>query len=407
METYSLYELNEYIRRVIALNFEEAIWIECEISQVSSVRGNVYMDLIQKGDENEDIIAKASAQIWYKSRLFIEKKLGSLFKTILEPGIKIKCKVLVEFSERYGFGLNIQDVDASYTLGTLEIEKQKIIARLKDDGFFDVNRGIAFPSVIQRIAVISAETAAGFADFRNQLATNSYGYDIEIELFASAMQGQNTERDVVAAIKAINNRVADFDCIVIIRGGGSRIDLSFFDNYNIAAEISKNALPVVVGIGHEIDESITDLVSAKSVKTPTAAADWIIEHNLYFESELILLQEAISRRASQLIQEHQMLLQSVLPQLQMQVFRKIEAQRTEIQWQAAALKEIINGYVKFHTDFLDQAQRLTEWVDPKQLLKKGFSIVSQDGKLVNRKSQLQATSTFEIEFSDGTIKIHS
>jgi exodeoxyribonuclease VII large subunit len=175
LETHSLFELNEYIKRVIALNFPEPLWINCEIAQIKEVRGNVYIDLVEQ-DNQDNIIAQASAVIWYKSYLFIKNKLGHLANSLLSVGTHVKVKVIVEFNERYGYKLVIEDIDPTYTLGRLEINRQKIIERLKADQLFDLNKCIELPAVIQKIAIISSDQAAGYKDFIAQISENQYGY---------------------------------------------------------------------------------------------------------------------------------------------------------------------------------------------------------------------------------------
>lgn len=404
MEAYSLFELNQYIKRVMALNFEEAVWIECEISQINEVRGNVYIELIQKSEETQEVIAKSSASIWVRNKLFIKNKLGAVYNSILSQGIKIKCKVLVEFSERYGFNLNVQDVDPTYTLGQLEIDKQKIIERLKTDGLFDINKSTNMPSVIQNIAVISSETAAGLADFNKQLVDNLYGYDIRFQLFNASMQGVNTEKDVVAAFKEID-QVRDFyDAVIVIRGGGSKIDLSFFDNYNIAAQIAKCSLPVVIGIGHEIDQTIVDLVSKLSVKTPTAAAEFIINQNLNYESQLLTIHDSILKIGQQSINHHQVMLAETGPKLQAAFGDKINYHKNQIELHFNRLEAMLTFRFKQQLRQIEQQEKILDLLNPQNLLKKGYSMIHQGKKLIKSKSKLTKGS-FEITFSDGNITI--
>ncbi len=405
MEAYSLFELNQYIKRVMALNFEDAIWIECEISQINEVRGNVYIELIEKSEDTEEIIAKSSASIWMRNKLFIKNKLGAIYDSILSQGIKIKCKVLVEFSERYGFNLNVQDVDPTYTLGQLEIDKQKIIERLKMDGLFGTNKSKPFPPVIQNVAVISSETAAGLADFSKQLLDNAYGYDIRYTLFNAAMQGANTERDVVSAFKAIGEGDKVFDAIVLIRGGGSKIDLSFFDNYNIAAQIAKCALPVIIGIGHEIDQTIVDLVSKLSVRTPTAAAEYLINQSLQYETQILTVHDTILQIAKQSIAEHKVNLAEAGPKLHGFYSEKIQAQQNLLERFMDRLSDLVSYQFKEQYKVLEQQEKILDLMNPKNLLSKGYTMIHQNDTLIKSTKELSKTA-FEITFADGKITIN-
>ena len=199
MSSYTLFELNEYIKRVIALNFQEPVWIECEISQVKESRGNFYLDFVQKKEDSDEVVAQSSGYLWYKSALFLKKKLGDLFAALLKDGTAVKIKVYIEFHERYGLKLNIEDIDPSFTIGQLEMLRQKIIQRLKEEGKLNSNKLIPIPSVVQKIAVISSETAAGYIDFVQQIQHNIYGYQFTHTLFSAALQGSNTEKKVTAA----------------------------------------------------------------------------------------------------------------------------------------------------------------------------------------------------------------
>jgi len=201
LEAFSLFEVNQYIRRVLALNFEEPFWVECEINSVSNSRGNVYLNLIEKAEDSEEVIASNSAQIWYRKFLFIKKKLGPLVDSILQSGIKVKLKVNVSYSERYGMSLVIEDIDPAYTFGQFEMTRQKTIESLRKKKLMDKNAALPLPEILQRIAVISSASAAGYQDFMEQLKENPYGYRFKVDLFQSAMQGTKTEKDVVAALR--------------------------------------------------------------------------------------------------------------------------------------------------------------------------------------------------------------
>jgi len=176
LESYSLYQLNEYIRRVVALNFREPLWIEAEIAQIKDSRGNQYIELVEKDDDSDDIIAQISAVIWYRNFTFIKKKLGDIVFDLLEAGTQIRLKCTIDYHERYGLKLVIQDLDPNFTFGLVEIKRQEIINQLDEEGLLELNKTLLIPSVLQRIAVISSKGAAGYQDFINQLVDNSYGY---------------------------------------------------------------------------------------------------------------------------------------------------------------------------------------------------------------------------------------
>lgn len=402
LEAYSLFEVNQYIKRVIALNFEEPFWVECEINQISDTRGNVYLELIEKDEHSDQIIAKSAGTIWYRQYSFIKKKLGDLSSSILTEGVKVKLKTQVEFSERYGMSLNILDVDASFTLGQFELNRQKILNKLKEKNLLELNGQLHIPTVIRRIAVISSATAAGYQDFRNHLVSNSAGYTFKTTLFPAAMQGQKTEREVVAALRNIDPD--QYDIIAIIRGGGSKLDLSSFDNYNIAVEIANCSIPVFTGIGHDIDMTVTDIVSCMVLKTPTAVADFIIEQNLNYESEMLLMYQQLEQKAKSLISEANYelnIIQNVLitgPQHRINILRN-QLDNINTSMFRFAQQSIINTKRN-----IENIEKITELIHPNKILKRGFVLVKQNDKYISREAVLDKKNpSIELKFYDGTI----
>jgi len=404
LEAYSLLEVNQYIKRVLALNFEEPVWVECEINQVSNSRGNLYLQLIQKAEESDEILAKSSATIWYRQYLFIKKKLNELTESILSDGVKVKLKINIEFSERYGMNFNIIDIDPAFTFGQFEMNRQKIIDRLKSKELIDLNAEVPLPRVIQDIAVISSETAAGYQDFVSQLGENAYGYDFNINLYQAAMQGQKTEREVVDAIQAA--KADKNDIIAIIRGGGSKLDLAAFDNYNIAFEIASSDLPVLTGIGHDIDMTVSDIVAHSVLKTPTAVADFIIEHNSLYESELMELMSAIEHDA-------QMLLSMKYQELLLMQEKIISGPSAKINYYSQDIDHLYQSmitnaeYTVLDTNkSLDNFEKLIQMSEPKNVMRRGYVLVHKSGKNIPRKENIKnAIEELQIEFYDGTINV--
>ncbi|NNE26243.1 MAG: exodeoxyribonuclease VII large subunit, partial [Saprospiraceae bacterium] len=403
LEAFSLLEVNQYIKRVLALNFEDPFWVSCEINQASQSRSNMYLELIEKAEDSDEILAKNSATIWYRQMSFIRKKLGDLTDSILTDGVKVKLKVNVEYSERYGLSLNILDVDASFTLGQFELNRQKVIQKLKNKGLLDVNKSLPLPAVIQKVAVISSSTAAGYQDFIQHLNDNPYGYDYQCKLFPAAMQGQNTEREVVAALRSIDTD--QFHAVCIIRGGGSKLDLSAFDNYNIAFEIANYPLPVFTGIGHDIDMTVTDIVAYNILKTPTAVADFFIEHNLRFESDVINMQQIIEQTAQNMLINTRMELQQIT-----QAIRTIPSVLIRTKYlalehaESASLNSTQSIIQRRHTQ-LEHVQSTLELLNPTNVLQRGFALVKQDKNYIGRLSDLKSgMDHLNIEFHDGTLQ---
>jgi exodeoxyribonuclease VII large subunit len=404
VESHSLYELNEYVKRVIALNFPQPVWINCEIAQIKEVRGNVYLDLVEQ-DSLDNVIAQASAVIWHKSNIFIKNKLGRLANSLLQPGSEVKLKVIIEFNERYGFKLIIEDIDPTYTLGKLEIHRQNVIEGLKAEGLLDLNKRVKVPLVIQKIAIISAESAAGYLDFVTQLAENQYGYDIEHHLYNSAMQGVNTERDVCGAFETIFKSKHKYDAIFIIRGGGSKLDLSYFDNFNIGAKIAKSQIPVFTGIGHEIDQSIADMVANRSFKTPTACADFLLEKMANFESAIINLKRNVGLQAEEVFKTHITRIHDIQMLIKRKPLEFLHANKTNIELFQKQIKLACNQKLSEETNklnFIDQTLKVS---NPELILKRGFTLLKQKDTFIKSISNYNPNEITEITFYDGKIKI--
>ncbi len=401
MEAYTLYDLNEYIRRVIALNFEEPIWIQCEIGQCKESRGQYYLELIEKDEASGEIKAKSSAIIWYKTFLFIKKKLGDLTNAILQDGSEIKIKVELDFNEKYGLKLVVLDIDPSYTIGQHELSKRKVYEQLKKEGILEINSTLALPSVIQNIAVVSSKTAAGLQDFMQELNDNSYGYNYNITLFNSSVQGGNAEREIVASLRDIKEKSDLYDCTVIIRGGGSKLDLSCFDSYNIAMEISRSQLPLVIGIGHDIDQTITDLVAHTSLKTPTAVASFLIEHNLNFEENILALQNEILFVADQIVGSSKADVEAKEVILSNLAGRIIQKKILALDHLVLSIPEITQRVIQRQENKLDMVSRIISSNTIASVLKKGYVIVRQDGKHIPIKKALKNKKEIELEFIDG------
>lgn len=404
MNSYSLFELNEYIKRVVALNFTEAIWVNAEVGQVKEVKGQVYLDLIQHSEEENQITAQASAAIWFKTYLFIRKKLGELLPAILSEGSKILVKVRVEFHERYGMKLVVEDIDPTYTIGQMEIARQKIIENLRKTGVMEANQSTVLPDVIQRVAVISSSTAAGYIDFQHQLVSNEYGYDVHLDLYQAAMQGMNTEREVCAALDQIEVLKAEYDCIVLIRGGGSKLDLASFDNFNIGYKIATSSLPVLTGIGHEIDSTVADIVSHSALKTPTAVATFILDRNAQFEGEITQAGIWIAQLAKQSVEYNKLQLEQMSQLIRIKPKEVIKEGEMKVEQVATLLHQASRFSIKKIHESVRHMEELVNLADPKSVLRRGYVIVKKGSGVTTSLSDLKKGEEISIEYHDGEAK---
>lgn len=405
-EALGLFELNEYVRRVIALNFEAPVWVRAELSQVKQSRGHYYLDLIEKEESSDKIKAQSSAVIWANTFWFLRKKLGDILFDILQDGMELKLKVYVDFHERYGMKLVVEDLDPSFSMGQLEIARRKILEQLKEERLLERNSLLPLPRVIQRLAILSAENAAGYQDFIKQLEENGYGYQFEFSLYPIAVQGDRVERDVVKALAEINSCQQDFDCIVIVRGGGARIDLAAFDNYAIGAAIANSSLPVVTGIGHDIDQTVTDLVANRFCKTPTAVADFLIEYNARFEALLMEREKILGRLGNIFLEGQRASLIRAQHWLELLPKTVFSEQGKTLQAQQNMLIQLGRSKLKEQSTRMQHMHAILRNLDPVNTLKRGYSITEdEEGNIITSPEGLRKGQSLKTKIAGG--QIHS
>jgi len=276
-EKLTLSELQLIIRDSLYMALPDMYWVIAEISELKQNHsGHCYLELIEKQADDKNIRARVKAVMWSSKYRFLRSFFENITGESLREGLKVLIKVKIEYHEIYGLSLVVSDIDPSFTIGELAVKRQMIIKKLEDEGVLNMNPELDFPLLPQRIAVISSVNAAGYHDFIKHLKENNYGYVFYTALFEASMQGNETEASVTGAIDRIAANIGFFDTVVIIRGGGSQTDLSWFDNYNIAYYVTQIPVPVLTGIGHEKDMSVTDIVAYRALKTPTAVADFLI-----------------------------------------------------------------------------------------------------------------------------------
>ncbi len=445
----TLSELNNSIKDIISGNFMENIWIVAEIGDIKFNRnGHAYLELIEKSENTDKIIAKASANIWSYTLRMLRPYFETTTGQSLQAGLKILVAIRVEFHEIYGFSLNIRDIDPTYTLGDIERRRLEIVQQLKEEGVFDMNKSIEMPEVPQKIAIISSETAAGYEDFMNQLSNNSYGYKFYTKLFPAIMQGDKTESTVIEALNKIFEYENFFDAVVIIRGGGARSDLMSFDSYDLAYFITQFPLPVIVGVGHEKDQSIIDLVSHSSLKTPTAVAEFLVAKLYEFEQEINNLFSNIYAYSTDLLDNEKRLLETInlrlvplikdslniadkklqlLAQkinfasksviakynkdLEYKIYELSAKHKTAIKIENRYLEELVNKInyraiqlLKRQNRKLDFFEQSIKHLDPKNILKKGYSISKINGKIISNTDNISQDDIMETILYNGSIR---
>lgn len=425
MKTITLYELNSLVRQTIEIGLPKSYWVEAEISELRENGGHCYLELIEKDKRYNTPIAKASARCWRQTWGMVKPYFENTTGQQLRAGMKVLIEVYAQFHEAYGFSWIISDIDPNYTLGDMARKRQEIIKRLKEEGVFDLNKQLDLPLFSQRIAVISSKSAAGYGDFANQLYGNQYGYYFEAELFAATMQGEDVERSIIKALNAINDRCDDFDCVVIIRGGGATSDMSGFDALELAENVANFPLPIITGIGHDRDKCILDMVSHTRVKTPTAAAALLIDNLHTAERRIDDARQRIANLTSRKMEVEKLRLSRLaerLPALFGSVKDKQEARLDILQERLFRLAEIRLSNCENIVGQLEKKISLTaehllmvekhrlellegraQNLDPQLLLRRGYSITLVGGKALRDPSQVKQGDKIETRLEKGTI----
>ena len=445
-----LTELLLNVKDALKASLQKTYWIRAEISEISTnYSGHCYLELIEKPENSDTISAKVRATIWSS----VNRMLSAYFETVtgqqLEKGLKILIKASVEFSELYGLSINILDIDPTYTIGEQERARREIIKQLEEDGVMEMNSMLELPLVSQRIAVISSQSAAGYGDFIHQLSSNSEGYTFQCTLFPSVMQGQKTAESIIKALEAIFEHETDFDAVIIIRGGGSKTDLSWFDNYDLAVNIAQFPLPVISGIGHERDKSIADMVAHTSLKTPTAVAEFLIEQASNFDETISALGSDFIGLVQGMLDDHTTILQNISQNIKPIVKEAVSTEKSLLSMMVEKAEMYCNERLKeeiastkirslkaiHHSNFellklcqhvssiattarqmiranFSESEKQIEYLssksfayDPARILERGFTMtLDEKGNLIRSSKSIKKTQTIVTRFIDGDVK---
>lgn len=422
----SLFELNSLVREAIEEYVTDEYWVEAELASAHESGGHCYMELIQKEDGSNTPIARASARCWRSTWALLKPHFERETGQTLRGGLKVLLQVYPQFHENFGFSWIVTDIDPTYTLGDMARRRQEIIRRLKEEGVFDLNKELELPLFAQRIAVISSDSAAGYGDFCKQLSENKQGFKFAVELFSAVMQGEQVEQTVIAALNEINERREDFDCVVIIRGGGSTSDLSGFDTLALAENVANFPLPVITGIGHDRDESVMDMVSHTRVKTPTAAAAFLIEHLQDVYSLIVEAEEDVIRCVTDRLQKERLRIDRLIELLPKQLAAFLTAQharlgrliellprqtaacltgqRGNLDLLAATMRSVLERRMLQENHRMELLEHRVDAVNPEKLLQRGYSITRSNGRVVRSPEQLKAGDEIETTMEKGTVK---
>lgn len=435
VNTLTLYELNSLVREVLELNMNRAFWVMAELSDVRESRGHCYMELVQF-DKNRTPVARASARCWRNTWQLLRPHFERVTGQPLRAGMKVLLEVNAQFHEAYGFSWIITDMNPEFTVGDMQRRRQEIVRQLKEEGVFDLQRELNLPMFAQRIAVISSETAAGYGDFCNQLRDNPYGFVFQTELFPAVMQGEQVEESVIAALNRIYERISSpltsesslltaFDAVVIIRGGGATTDMSGFDTLALAENVANFPLPIITGIGHDRDECILDMVSHIRVKTPTAAAAFLVAHLkevldavetaqkrlsryssgklLMLNTQLTALSEAIPRLFSTVRIRQEARIAALYSQMARYAQQSISAHQATLAHVQARLPMLFDRRLTVEIHRLEMLTEKARNLDPALLLQRGYSITLKDGHAVTDATSLRPGDHLETRLANGII----
>ena len=381
-EKLTLLDLQEKIKRGIEGAVPGAVWVTAEIGELNNhYSGHCYLDLIDYKEGGRGVAAKARGVIWSNVWRMLKPYFETTSGVRLEKGLHVLLKAQVSFSPVYGLSLNILDIDPSFTVGELELRRQKTIERLKGDGCMEMNPSLQLPALPRRIAVVSAETAAGYRDFMKQLHQNENGFRFCTELFAAQMQGDDAPQSIISALERIAERSDEFDVAIIIRGGGAAMDLVCFDDYNLALNIAQFPLPVITGIGHDHDFHIADMVAHTWLKTPTAVADFFL--GLFVEQEQYIMY--------------------LFQRISLTLTQKISAERQKLALLHNSMVQGAANLVSNGRRSLDMLQLRINAANPAKILGNGFAIVAVDGKRASVED-IREGCRVRMVLADGTVE---
>lgn len=447
-EKLTLTELQLIIKDSLYMALPDMYWVIAEISEIrENYNGHCYLELVEKHPDEISIRSRVKAVIWSSRYRFIKSFFENSTRESLREGIKILVRAKIDYHEIYGLSLVINDIDPAFTIGEMALKRQMILKKLEEEGVLAMNKELDFPLVPQRIAIISSSNAAGYDDFMKHLTGNSFGYVFYTALIETPMQGNETEAGVIRALEKIAGHLEKFDLAVIIRGGGSQTDLSWFDNYNIAYYITQFPLPVITGIGHEKDLSVADIVAYRSLKTPTAVADFLIECMNNAEISLIEMIKKIIEKSRLILEESKIHIDSsrlkLIPVARMMISefkeelsgilidmirtgkeyimragllpvnhksRLISGARSNLSARVTLLtgkkQSLINHSKNCLNNMNNKIGRFDsslKILDPENVLMRGYTITSLNGKIIKKSVLLKKDDMIDTRFSDGSV----
>lgn len=402
----TLGELQRKVKQTLSEQFALPVWVSAEVADLKvNYSGHCYLELIEKDQKSENGVptAQARAVIWRSAYSRIAAYFEAETGQRLAPGIRILAQVLVNYHELYGFSLQITDIDAAYTLGEMEQQRQKTIARLQEEGVWEMNHALPMPLLVQRVAIISSAQAAGYQDFCKELSRS--GYRFQTTLFDAFMQGAAAEESIIEALTRVAERCEEFDAVVIVRGGGSTSDLNCFNAYRLSSYVAQFPLPVLTGIGHDKDQSVVDMVAHTALKTPTAVAGWLVERMQQIDGWLEGAAQSLHELTTTRMREAQLQLEQQSHRLRTLASERTLRERLNLEQAEQLLPERVKNLLRFEQQRIERAEAVVESHSPQQILKLGFAILRTENRAIRTIEELQKQHQLEVELADGKTKI--
>jgi len=401
-ESISLKDLLLAVRQELYRTFDSGYWIRAEISEIrENANGHCYLELIEKDASGKLIVAKTKAAIWADTYRMLKPYFKEETGQSLNVGLKILVEVVVNFHEVYGFSCVIRDIDPSFTLGDLAKKRRETIEKLKEDGVWEMNKSLEFPEPLNRIAVISSASAAGYGDFQDQLQSSKKGYKFYTTLFPAVMQGEAAAQSIIEALDAVYACAGLFDAVAIIRGGGATTDLLAFDEYDLAAHCAQFPLPVITGIGHDRDESVVDMVAHTRCKTPTAVAAFLIDKMTETEADLLFLQNKILNSVSGYLAGERSYLSRITGTIRQKSGWILQKERQTGEERGRKMKLLVRSLLDKEQYKIKLYEKTLSLASPINILKKGYSLTAKNGKIVHSVNELKTGDIITTILPDG------
>ncbi len=400
---FTLLEVSRSIQKTIAERYKSLYWIKAEMNKLNhySHSGHCYPELLEKKEGK--VVAEMRSILWKMDYQRINRQFLEVLGEPLREGITMLFQAGISYDPLYGFSLKIVDIDPTFVLGELEKEKRESIKKLTEEGVFDANKRLPFPLIPKRLAIISVETSKGLSDFFKIINGNPWGYKIECTLFPALLQGDKSISSIIKQLEVIANKLEDFDAVAIIRGGGGDVGLSSYNNYFLSKAIAIFPIPVLSGIGHSTNETVSEMVAYKNAITPSELADFLLQKFHNFAIPVDNAQERMLRAVRRNFEEENLKLKHIVSSISWNSKTLLLKDKSELSGLQTHLIRFSRQNIKENQAQLQHLERMLGIVNPIHILKRGFSIVRIDSKSVHKLDQVEIGAELEIQLEDGKI----